>query len=93
MYVLTHSLVLVLVVVMKPKVLKTKISHGDPPTHSLSSCALIQVWYQDEATQTVWVRGTTDGETHAVHVLLTPDNVEVLGFTPQVCVSRVSPHN
>ena len=40
MYLLTHSLVLVLVAVMKPKVLKTKISHADPPTlclpHSLS---------------------------------------------------------
>ena len=35
MYLLTHSLVLVLVAVMKPKVLKTKISHADPPTHSL----------------------------------------------------------
>ena len=32
MYLLTHSLVLVLVAVMKPKVLKTKISHADPPT-------------------------------------------------------------
>ena len=36
MYLLTHSLVLVLVAVMKPKVLKTKISHADPPTLSLS---------------------------------------------------------
>ena len=35
MYLLTHSLVLVLVAVMKPKVLKTKISHADPPTLSL----------------------------------------------------------
>ena len=34
MYLLTHSLVLVLVAVMKPKVLKTKISHADPPTLS-----------------------------------------------------------
>ena len=42
MYLLTHSLVLVLVAVMKPKVLKTKISHADPPTlsHSLThSCS------------------------------------------------------
>ena len=36
MYLLTHSLVLVLVAVMKPKVLKTKISHADPPTLSFS---------------------------------------------------------
>jgi len=34
MYLLTHSLVLVLFAVMKPKVLKTKISHADPPTLS-----------------------------------------------------------
>ena len=40
----------------------------------------------------MWVRGTTDGTTHTVHVLLTPDNVEMLGFTPQVCVSLVSLH-
>ena len=40
MYLLTHSLVLVLVLVavMKPKVLKTKISHADPPTLSHSLC-------------------------------------------------------
>ena len=37
MYLLIHSLVLVLVAVMKPKVLKTKISHADPPTLSLLS--------------------------------------------------------
>ena len=36
MYLLTHSRVLVLVAVMKPKVLKTKIySHADPLTLSL----------------------------------------------------------
>ena len=34
MYLLTHSLVLVLVAVMKPKELKTKISHANPLTHS-----------------------------------------------------------
>ena len=38
MYLLTHSLVLV--AVMKPKVLKTKVSHADPPTLSLSRCSL-----------------------------------------------------
>ena len=32
---LSLSSVLVLVAVMKPKVLKTKISHADPPTLSL----------------------------------------------------------
>ena len=37
MYLLTHSLVLVLVVVMKPKELKNKISHADPPTLSLQA--------------------------------------------------------
>ena len=38
MYLLTHSLspVLLLVVVMKPKELKTKISHADPLTLSLT---------------------------------------------------------
>ena len=40
MYLLTHSLVLVLVAVMKPKVLKTKISHADPPTLSLGGSHL-----------------------------------------------------
>ena len=39
MYLLTHSLVLVLVAVMKPKVLKTKISHADPPTLSHAAVA------------------------------------------------------
>ena len=34
MYLLIHSLVLVLVAVMKPKELKTKISHADPLTLS-----------------------------------------------------------
>ena len=38
MYLLTHSLVLVLVAVMKPKVLKTKISHADPLTLSYVVC-------------------------------------------------------
>ena len=40
MYLLTHSLVLVLVAVMKPKVLKTKISHADPPTLSCITLTL-----------------------------------------------------
>ena len=37
MYLLIHSLVLVLVAVMKPKELKTKISHANPLTLSLRS--------------------------------------------------------
>ena len=37
MYLLTHSLVLVLVAVMKPKELKTKISHANPLTLSQST--------------------------------------------------------
>ena len=45
MYLLTHSLVLVLVAVMKPKVLKTKISHADPPTLSHALPLLTHIGY------------------------------------------------
>ena len=38
MYLLIHSLVLVLVAVMKPKELKTKISHANPLTLSRVVC-------------------------------------------------------
>ena len=46
MYLLIHSLVLVLVAVMKPKELKTKISHANPlilslPLYHLYLCLLL----------------------------------------------------
>ena len=57
MYLLTHSLVLVLVAVMKPKVLKTKISHADPPTLSLFVwcvlAALLPLWLVVRAAESL----------------------------------------
>ena len=78
MYLLTHSLVLVLVAVMKPKVLKTKISHADPPTLSwyaaaihLLTCLITNAWKQGyEATRgNVLTRGY-DWDAPAGHITL-----------------------